>query len=213
MVTRTMWEQSHTTPVTSTWTADFLTREGEGRKTMGDWLHDKLIPWKACRCLLQTNSGIFPCESRLQKWGKNSDGICGLCKRCRDMGLGLLGGKPARGTTGHLQSSVCRLQAVRAQCLTILLLKHFALCGTITGNVNSDRGFESWTGYEFKPPDCHSSLEAHGLLVTGFPATGRIFGRRADVAHPRPGSFGSHGHRIDFCETTRSNRMVFSWMD
>ena len=30
------------------------------------------------------------------------------------MGLGLLGGKPARGTTGHLQSSVCRLQAPAA---------------------------------------------------------------------------------------------------
>ena len=30
------------------------------------------------------------------------------------MGLGLLGGKPARGTTGHLQSSVCRLQALAA---------------------------------------------------------------------------------------------------
>ena len=27
------------------------------------------------------------------------------------MGLKLLGGRPARGTTGHLQSSVCRLQA------------------------------------------------------------------------------------------------------
>ena len=114
MVTRTMREQPHTTPVTTTWTADFLTREGEGRKAMGDWLHDKLIPWKARRRLLQTNSGTFPCESRLQKWGKHSDGICGLCKRCREMGLGLLGGKPARGTTGHLQSSVCRLQAPAA---------------------------------------------------------------------------------------------------
>ena len=80
MVTRTMREQSHTTPVTTTWTADFLTREGEGRKAMGDWLHDKLIPWKARRRLLQTNSGTFPCESRFQKWGKHSDGICGLCK-------------------------------------------------------------------------------------------------------------------------------------
>jgi hypothetical protein len=114
MVTRTMREQPHTTPVTTTWTADFLTREGEGRKALGDWLHDKLIPWKAHRCLLQTNSGTFPCESLLQKWGKHSDGICGLCKRCREMGLGLLGGKPARGTTGHLQSRVCRLQAPSA---------------------------------------------------------------------------------------------------
>jgi hypothetical protein len=63
-VTRTMREQPHTTPVTTTWTADFLTREGEGRKAMSDWLHDKLIPWKARRRLLQTNSGTFPCESR-----------------------------------------------------------------------------------------------------------------------------------------------------
>ena len=36
MVTRTMREQPHTTPVTTMWTTDFLTREGEGRKTMGD---------------------------------------------------------------------------------------------------------------------------------------------------------------------------------
>jgi hypothetical protein len=55
---------------------------------MGDWLHDKLIPWKVCRRLLQTNSGTFPYESLLQKWGKHSDGICSLCKRCREMGLG-----------------------------------------------------------------------------------------------------------------------------
>ena len=43
-VHRTMWEQSHTTQVTTTWTTDFLTREGEGRKAMEDCLHDKLIP-------------------------------------------------------------------------------------------------------------------------------------------------------------------------
>ncbi len=82
------------------------------------------------------------------------------------------------------------------------MVKHCALT-----KVNSDRGFESWPGYEVKPPDCHSSLEAHGLLDTGFPATARIFGRRADVAHPRPGSFGSHGHRIDFCESAVLNQI------
>ena len=60
MVTRTMREQPHTTPVTY-WTADFLTREGEDRKATGDWLHDKLIPWKARQRLLQTNSGTFAC--------------------------------------------------------------------------------------------------------------------------------------------------------
>ena len=75
-------------------------------------------------------------------------------------------------------------------------------------NVNSDRGFESWPGYEVKPPDCHSSLEAHGQRILDFPATGRIFGRRADVAHPRPGSFGPHGHRIDFCESAMLNHFA-----
>jgi hypothetical protein len=76
IVTRPMREQLHTTPVNTTWTADFLTLEGEGRKAMGDWLRDKSIPWKARRRLLLTNSG-----------------------------------NPTRGTTGHLQNSVCRLQA------------------------------------------------------------------------------------------------------
>ena len=36
MVTTMMRDQPHKQPVTSTWTADFLTREGEERKTMGD---------------------------------------------------------------------------------------------------------------------------------------------------------------------------------
>jgi ribonuclease HI len=107
-------DQPHKTPITSTWTADFLTREGEGRKSVGDWLRDKTISWKARRRLLQTNAGVFPCVARLQRWGKHPDGICELCKRCRALGLKLLGGKPARGTTGHLQSSVCRLQAPAA---------------------------------------------------------------------------------------------------
>jgi hypothetical protein len=61
---------------------DFLTRKGEERKTVGDWLRDKTISLKAWRRLLQTNAGTFP----------------------------LLGGRPALGTTGHLQISVCRLQ-------------------------------------------------------------------------------------------------------
>ena len=84
-------DQSHRTPVTSTWTVDFMTREGEGRKAKGDWLKDKTIPWKARRRLLQTNAGTFPCEVRLQKWGKYPDGICGLCKRSREMGFELSG--------------------------------------------------------------------------------------------------------------------------
>ena len=114
MVTGSERDQSHKTPVTSTWTPDFLTREGEDHKVMGDWLRDKTDSWKAHRRLLQTNVGTFPCEDRLQKWGKHPDGIYGLCKRSREMVLKMLGGRPDRGTTGHLQSSVCRLQVPAA---------------------------------------------------------------------------------------------------
>jgi len=58
-------DQPHKTPVASTWTTNFLTREGEGRKAMGDWQTDKTISWKARRRLLQTNADTFPCEARL----------------------------------------------------------------------------------------------------------------------------------------------------
>jgi hypothetical protein len=107
-------EQPHKTPVTSTWTSDFLTREGEGRKAVGDCLRDKTISWKVWRRLLQRNAGVFPCGPRLQKWGKHPDGICELCKRCREMALKLLGGRPTLDTAGHLQSGVCRLQVPAA---------------------------------------------------------------------------------------------------
>jgi hypothetical protein len=46
---------------TEKWETVALTREGEGRKEMGDWLHDKSILWKTHRHLLQTNLGTFPC--------------------------------------------------------------------------------------------------------------------------------------------------------
>ncbi len=75
-------------------------------------------------------------------------------------------------------------------------------------NVNFDRDFESRPRYEVKPPVCHCSLEEHGQRILDFPATGHIFGRREDVPHPSPGSFGPHGHRIDFCETTVVNHFV-----
>jgi hypothetical protein len=109
-VTTREGEKPHKTPVTSTWKTDFLTREGEGRKVVGDWLRDKTTSWKARRSLLQTNAGVFPCKTRLQKWDKHSDGICELCKRYRKTGVKLLGGRPVHGTTRHLQRSVCRLQ-------------------------------------------------------------------------------------------------------
>ena len=85
MVTELERDQPHKTPVTSTWTTNFLTREGEGRKAMGDWLRDQTVSWKSRRRLLQTNVVTFPCEGRLQKWEKHPHGIFGLCNRSREM--------------------------------------------------------------------------------------------------------------------------------
>jgi hypothetical protein len=81
--------------------------------------------------------------------------------------------------------------------------------------VNSDCGFDPWPWYEVKPPDCQSSLETHGPLI--LEATGRIFGRRTDVAHPRPGSFGSPRSPNDFCEIQllfrkRKNDFIAEWL-
>jgi hypothetical protein len=47
------------------------------------------------------------------------------------------------------------------------------------------------------PHTCESAVLNHFAIK----AFCHIFGRRADVTHPRSGSFGPHGHRIDFCES------------
>ncbi len=72
-------------------------------------------------------------------------------------------------------------------------------------NVNSDHGFESCPklrGMRLNLPLANVPfLRSTDNWTLDYPATGRIFGRRPDVAHPRPESFGPHGHRIDFCES------------
>jgi hypothetical protein len=92
-VTKLERDQSHKTPITSTWTVDFLTREEKD-------------PSDECGC--------FPIRGSSAEMGQAADGICELCKRYREMVRKLLGGRPARVTTGHLQSSVCRLQSPTA---------------------------------------------------------------------------------------------------
>ena len=62
MVTMMERDQTHKTQVTSTWTADYLTREGEEHKAMWEWLRDKshkTISWKARTRLFQTNVVII----------------------------------------------------------------------------------------------------------------------------------------------------------
>jgi hypothetical protein len=60
---------------------------------------------------------------------------------------------------GRSVPTVTKLIFVRAQCLTILLLKHFALCGTITGSSYCSACFNS------KMVN-HYSLSSHTRIVT-----------------------------------------------
>jgi hypothetical protein len=59
-VTKSERDHPHKTPVTSTWTADFLTREGEGRKTTKKSSSDE------CRCL--SMRGPFTKMGQASRW-------------------------------------------------------------------------------------------------------------------------------------------------
>jgi len=52
-------------PATSTWSTDFLLREGSSREEIGKWLKNKSIPWQRQRRLLQVVTGTFPCGQQL----------------------------------------------------------------------------------------------------------------------------------------------------
>ncbi len=46
----------HSDPLTDTWMSDFLSREGEDKEFVGEWLRDKTVPWKVQRRLMQVMS-------------------------------------------------------------------------------------------------------------------------------------------------------------
>jgi hypothetical protein len=52
-------------PATSTWSTDFLLREGSSREEIGKLLKSKSIPWQRRRKLLQVVTGTFPCGHQL----------------------------------------------------------------------------------------------------------------------------------------------------
>jgi hypothetical protein len=64
-------DQPHKTPITSTWTADFLTREGEGRKSVGDWLRDNDL-MEGTEKAPSDECGCFSMRGSLTKMGQTS---------------------------------------------------------------------------------------------------------------------------------------------
>ena len=85
-------------PVTDTWTADFLSREGESRECIGDYLRDKHVAWTAKRRLIQVCGGTFPTNKWCYKVGKGNSPHCDLCKAV---------GKTEIESVGHIQSAYC----------------------------------------------------------------------------------------------------------
>ena len=66
---------------TDSWTVDFMTRPGESREAIHEWLKRKAVPWRRRRRLLQALTGTFPCGQGLNKIGKGTGRGCELCAR------------------------------------------------------------------------------------------------------------------------------------
>ena len=95
------------TPATSSWAMDFLTRKGESRKSIHDWLRDRKIPWQRRRRLIQVMANCFPTGSYLALIGQRNSAHCELCQRLRpDVPIHQL----PRETLGHIQSAWCVAQ-------------------------------------------------------------------------------------------------------
>jgi ribonuclease HI len=94
-------------PATSTWSTDFLLREGSSREEMGKWLKNKSIPWQRRRRLLQVVTGTFPCGQQLVKYGYKEKAECILCKKASEENGGSWKGVLPKETIGHIQSAGC----------------------------------------------------------------------------------------------------------
>ena len=68
-------------PATSTWSTDFLLREGSSREEIGKWLKNKSIPCQRRRRLLHVVTGTFPCGHQLVKYGYKETAEFILCKK------------------------------------------------------------------------------------------------------------------------------------
>jgi hypothetical protein len=94
-------------PATSTWSTDFLLREGSSREEIGKWLKNKSMPWQRRRRLLQVVTGTFPCGQQLVKRGYKEKAECILCKKAYEENGGSWKGVLPKETFGHIQSSGC----------------------------------------------------------------------------------------------------------
>ena len=94
-------------PATSTWSTNFLLREGLSREEIGKWLRNKSIPWQRRRRLLQVVTGTFPCGQQLVKYGYKEKAECTLCKKAHEENGSSWKGELPKEMLGHIQCAGC----------------------------------------------------------------------------------------------------------
>ena len=104
---RTMDVRGVRTPVTGTWSTNFLIREGQTREQLGKWLTKKSIPEKRRRRMLQLVTNSFPCGANVHRRQKNP---CVLCKRELESTGRPVPSQLPDETVNHIQSAGCIAQ-------------------------------------------------------------------------------------------------------
>lgn len=98
-------------PATTSWSTDFLVREGESREELGKWLRNRAVPWKRRRRLIQVVTDTFPCGGWLHKIGRRATAECELCRRIQERSGRSGQDRVPVESIGHIQSAGCAGQS------------------------------------------------------------------------------------------------------
>ena len=122
-------EEQMGSPVTKTWSTDFLIRTGVSREEMGKWLSNRSIPWRRRRRLIQIATGTFPCGEWLASKGLKPSAGCELCRRARSNQADDDDTDLPKETIGHIQSAACAGQR------EVVTAAHHAVFGALTEDI------------------------------------------------------------------------------
>jgi hypothetical protein len=93
----------------TTWSADFLLREGESRECLGSWINSSAVNEAKKRRAKQVITCSFPCGKWLHMIGGRKSPGCELCRRERLQDQSSDEALPLE-TVAHLQSAGCKSQ-------------------------------------------------------------------------------------------------------
>jgi len=94
-------------PLHNKYTSEFFNREDNSRDFLGKHWHDKTVPDRSKRRLLQSISHQFPCAKLCKLWGLRDSDECRLCKRLHPEVT------PWLESVGHIQARCPALQKPR----------------------------------------------------------------------------------------------------